>query len=133
MNKNSKKVRLLLSTAFAVILAGRIAYAQDAIYYNYTLPATSYIETPAVLKTNSDDYIDHYVLNIGWAGSGINWTAYDTENHPLTYQGWFNSTGKHSLDYKYRGNYLYHSKVCASMRTDMKTWHECDVFGKIYP
>ncbi|ADY55186.1 hypothetical protein Sgly_0836 [Syntrophobotulus glycolicus DSM 8271] len=135
MNK-MKKIGLTVFAALAISLMGQVAFAgtlaQEAIKYNFKLPATGSLNTGVVVKTNTDSYAENYVSYLGWAGSGIDfWMTHNGSR--VSEIANFAGTGNTRADYIVSETTLKNQSIGATMKTDSSTWHACNVEGKIYP
>jgi len=132
MNK-IKKVGLTVFAALAISSMGQVAFAaQQAISYNFKLPAIGSLNTGVVVKTNTDSYADNYVSYIGWAGSGIDyWMTHNGAR--VSGIANFEGIGDTITNYTVGGDTLNNQSIGATMKTDSTTFHACNVTGKIYP
>lgn len=132
MNK-IKKVGLTVFAALAISSMGQVAFAaQQAISYNFTLPATGSLNTGVVVKTNTDSYADNYVSYFGWAGSGVDYWMTQNGSRVSDIAN-FGGTGDTRTNYTVSGTTLNNQSIGATMKTDFTTWHACNVAGKIFP
>ncbi|WP_409068439.1 hypothetical protein ACFLKB_13590 [Clostridium sp. FAM 1755] len=126
--------KVLVSICGCLVLVGilsNVVFAASSTSYKFRLPTHGNRYTSSVTKPNRKTVGYNYASYVGWKGSGINcWVKDQSTGKQITSTSSYTNAGTVKMYYGPLGRNFYGHAVSMGIKTDLGTWHPCDVKGR---